>query len=170
MKKFMFVVLSALLFSVFIFMVKSEKESRTNIQLKDDSFIEGLKIIHKNNGKSDWTLIAKKADFQEHENLAYLDDVQITMQGKNMTIFADKGQFNMSNKNLSVNGNIIAKSKDYSITTEHVSLDSKAGTISSDGNITLKGKKLDLQGKGISINNKDQKVRILKDVKATFNH
>ena len=166
----MFVVLSALLFSIFIFMVKSEKESRTNIQLKGDSFIEGLKIIHKNQGKPDWTLIAKKADFQEHENLAYLDDVQITLEGKNMTISADKGQFNMSNKNLSVDGNIIAKSKNYSITTEHVSLNSETGTISSDGNISLKGKKLNLQGKGISINNTEQKVRILKDVKATFNN
>jgi LPS export ABC transporter protein LptC len=168
MKKIMFVVLSALLFSAFIFMVKSEKESRTNIRIKGDSFIEGLRITHKNNGNPDWTLRARKADFQEQENLAYLDDVQIILEGKDMTIFADKGQFNMSNKNLSIEGNIIAKNNNYSIMTEYVAFDSEADTIKSDGNIRLKGKKLDLLGKGINIDNKEQKVRILKDVKATF--
>jgi len=151
-------------------MVKNEKESRPNIQIKGDSFIEGLKLVHKNNGNPDWTLIAKEADFQEKENMAYLSNVKITLEGKDMTILADKGQFNMTNKNLSIEGNIIAKSTNYSITTEQVSLDSAAGTIKSDGLISMEGKKLELQGKGININNKEQKVRILKDVKATFYH
>ena len=168
MKKIVFFVLSALLFSVFIFMVKDEKESKLNIQIKGDSFIEGLKMVHKNNGHPDWTLSAKEADLHEAENLAYLNGVQITLEGKDMAVFADKGTFNMATKNLSIDGNITAKGNSFSITAEHADLDSEAGTIKSESAVKLDGKKMKIEGKGILINNKERKVRVLKDVKATF--
>lgn len=170
MKRSLFFILSLLLFSLFFFMVKSEKGSRLDMQLKGESFIEGLKIIHKKNGKPDWILTAKRADITENGDKAHLTDIEMTIENRGMTIYADKGLYNLTNKNLTIDGKVIAKNNNYSIITEHVELDSKADNLKTEGNVKIEGKKFSLQGKGMRINNAEQKVRILKDVKATFNN
>lgn len=168
MKRNLFFILSLLFFFLFFFMVKSEKGSRSEIHLKGESFIEGLKIIHKKNGKSAWILIAKRADISKEGDMAYLTDIEITIENRGMTIYADRGLYNLTNKNLTLYSRVIAKNSDFSIITEHVDIDSSTNNLKTGDNVKIEGKKFSLQGKGMEINNTEQKVRILKDVKAIF--
>ena len=170
MKKSLLVFASILLFSLLFYMVGGEKDSKLNIHLKGESFLEGLKIIQKRNGVQDWVLNAKRADISKDGNEANLTDIKMEVKNKGITIFAEKGLYNMNTKKISVEGPITAKNNNYSITTEQVEIDNDAGLLTTGKDVYIVGKKFTLQGKGMEVNNNEQKVRIMKDVKATFNN
>jgi len=170
MKKILLVLASFLLFSLFFFMVEGEKASKLDIHLKGESFLEGLKIIQKKNGAQNWILTAKRADISKDGNEANLTDIEMEVKDKGITIFAEKGLYNMDTKKISVEGTITAKGNTYSITTEQIEIDSDAGLLTTGKDVRIEGKKFTLQGKGMEIKNIEQKVRIMKDVKATFNN
>ncbi len=170
MKKSLLVFASILLFSLFFFMVEGEKAGKLDIHLKGDSFLEGLKIIQKKNGVQDWILTAKRADISKDGNLADLTDIVMEIKNRGITIFAEKGLYNMNTKKISVEGPITAKGDTYSITTEQVEIDNDAGLLTTSKDVSIVGKKFAVHGKGMEVNNNEQKVRIMKDVKATFNN
>jgi LPS export ABC transporter protein LptC len=170
MKKSLLVLASFLLFSLFLFLVQGEKASKLDIHLKGESFLEGLKIIHKKNGLQNWILTAKRADISKDGNEADLTDVEMEVKSKGITIFAEKGLYNLDTKKISIEGTITAKNNAYSITTGQIEIDSDAGLLTTGKEVLIEGKKFTLQGKGMEIDNNEQKVRIMKDVKATFNN
>lgn len=170
MKKSLLVLASFLLFSLFLFMVEGEKASKLDINLKGESFLEGLKIIHKKNGLQNWILTAKRADISKDGNEADLTDVEMEVKDKGITIFAEKGLYNLDTKKISIEGTITAKNDAYSITTGQVEIDSDVGLLTTGKDVLIEGKNFTLQGKGMEIKNNEQKVRIMKDVKATFNN
>lgn len=170
MKKSLLVFASILLFSLFFLMVEGERAGKLDIHLKGDSFLEGLKIIQKNNGVQNWILTAKRADISKDGNLADLTDIVMEIKNKGITIFAEKGLYNMNTKKISVEGPITAKGDTYSITTEQVEIDNDAGLLTTSKDVSIVGKKFTLHGRGMEVNNNEQKVRIMKDVKATFNN
>ncbi|MEW6107599.1 MAG: LPS export ABC transporter periplasmic protein LptC [Nitrospirota bacterium] len=170
MKRSLFLILSLLILFLFFIMVKSERESRVDIQFNSESFIEGIKIFHKINGKSEWILTAKRADIIENGEKARLSDIEMTVEDRGMTIFADKGFYDFTNKNITIDGKVTAKKTDYSIMTENIELDTKAGNLRTDETVIINGNNFSLQGKGMDIDNTEQKVRIHGDVKATFNN
>ena len=170
MKKSLLVLASLLLFSLFFFMVEEEKTNKLDIHLRGGSFFEGLRIVHKNNGVENWILTAKRADISKDGDEANLTDLAMEIENKGITITAEKGLYNLDTKKISVMGTITAKNDNYSITTRQVEIDSTAGSLKTDADVHIEGKKFLLQGKGMEVNNNEQKVRILKDVKATFNN
>ena len=170
MKKSLLVLASLLLFSLFFFLVEEEKTNKLDIHLKGGSFFEGLRIVHKKNGVENWILTAKRADISKDGNEANLTDLEMEVEDKGITICAEKGLYNLDTKKISVLGTITAKNDNYSITTRQVEIDSAAGSLKTDADVHIEGKKFLLQGKGMEVNNNEQKVRILKDVKATFNN
>lgn len=151
-------------------MVEEEKTNKLDIHLKGGSFFEGLRIVHKNNGVENWILTAKRADISKDGDEANLTDLEMEVENKGITITAEKGLYNLDTKKISVMGTITAKNDNYSITTRQVEIDSTAGSLKTDADVHIEGKKFLLQGKGMEVNNNEQKVRILKDVKATFNN
>ncbi len=151
-------------------MVKSEKVNTLDIKLKGESFIEGLKMFHKINGKPDWVLTAKRADISKNNDKAYLTEIEMTLQNKGMTIYADKGLYDLTNKSLAIDGKVVARNNSYSITTENIELDSKAGNLKTEGNVKIEGRRFNLQGKGMTVDNNEKKVKVLNNVKAIFNN
>jgi LPS export ABC transporter protein LptC len=151
-------------------MVEGEKANKLDINLKGESFLEGLRIIHKKNGLQNWILTAKRADISKDGNEADLTDVEMEVKNKGITIFAEKGLYNLDTKKISIEGAITAKNNAYSITTRQIEIDSDAGLLTTGKDVLIEGKKFTLQGKGMEIKNNEQKVRIMKDVKATFNN
>ena len=170
MKKGILVLASFLLFSLFFFMVKGEKAGKFDINLKGESFFEGLKIIQKKDGVQNWVLTAKRADISKDGNEADLTGIEMEIKSKGITIFAEKGLYNLNNKKISIEGSITAKGNSYSITSGQVDIDSAAGLLKTNSDVLIEGKKFRLTGKGMEIDNNEQKVRIMKDVKATFNN
>ena len=170
MKKSMLLVFSLLLFAVFFFAVEGEKTGKPDFIRKGESYIEGLRIVHRKNGGGDWTLTASRADLSENGEKARLSDIRMNVENKGLVILADRGLYNMTDKNLFIEGKITASNDGYSITSENVEFNGNAGSLKTDGNVTVEGKKFRLEGKGMKADNAAQKVRILNDVKAVFNN
>jgi lipopolysaccharide export system protein LptC len=148
-------------------MLRGERESSVNVKVKSNSFIEGLRILHEKNGNTVWTLTARKADFTDDGNRAELNDLTVTVQKNGMTLYADKGTYDLSTRNFTINSEIRAVAKDYQITTSSIDYEASSGNAKTDERITVEGKKFKVEGKGMTLDS-EQKVRIQNDVKATF--
>jgi LPS export ABC transporter protein LptC len=170
MKKSLLVLASFSLFCLFFLMVEGEKANKADVHLNGSSFFEGLRIVQKKNGVQNWILTAKRADISKKGDEADLRDVKVEIKNKGVTVYAEKGLYNLDTKKISIEGPITAKNDSYSIATGEVEIDSPAGLLKTNEDVHIKGKKFVFQGRGMEIKNNEQKVRILKDVKATFNN
>lgn len=169
MKKKLIFLLLIIISSAIFFYIRSEKVGRLNVQIAGDSFFEGLKIINKKNGTTEWVLTAKRADLSKDGKEALLSGIEMKMEKQGMTVQAEKGLYDMETKHVSVDGIITAHTEKYIITTSEALIDSGGGTLETTGEVKIDGKKFNLTGKGMKADNNEQKVRILNDVKATFN-
>lgn len=167
MKKILMVGLSILFFSMLFVMLRNGNEISRDLQIKGNSFIDGIKILNKKNGITVWTLSAKKADFTEGENKAELSDINVVMQKNGLVLYADKGVYNFSEESFTTGGVVKAEAKDYTITADSIEYEVSSGKIKTDGRIKFESKRFDIEGKGMKAD-AGQKVSILNDVKATF--
>jgi len=170
MRKSVLFVFSILIFSVFFFAVEREKTGGSDLVRKGESYIEGMRIVHRKNGAGDWTLTARRADLSENGDKARLSDIRMNIENKGLVILADNGLYSMTDKNLVIDGKVTAQNDSYSIVSENVQFSGSEGVLKTDGEVLLEGKKFRLQGKGMQADSAAQKVRILSNVKAVFNN
>lgn len=133
-----------------------------------DSYIEGLKVINKKNGQTEWILTAKRADISDNGKTAHLADIEMIIEKKGIKIIARKGVYNLNNRDITITDTVTAQNDSFSIYTEDVDLDTSTGHLSTGSSVKIEGKKFELIGKGMEIDNPDEKIRILNDVKAVF--
>lgn len=155
-------------FAIFSY-VRSDKMARLNVQFGGDSFFEGLKIINKKNGVTEWTLTATRADLAKDGKQALLSGIEMKLEKQGMIVQAEKGLYDMESKHISIDGIITAHNENYVITTRQARIDGSGGTLETEDEVKIEGKKFNLEGKGMKADNNEQKVRVLNDVKATFN-
>jgi LPS export ABC transporter protein LptC len=167
MKRKSLLVLSLLSLLALFLLLGNNREQDKSLLLKGGSFIEGLKIIHKKNGTSMWTLNASRADIIEGSDRVKLNDIVLTVENKDMTIYSPEGFYNIESRDLTLNGKIKAVSKGYTIITESVEWNQSKGEIKTKEAVKIESKKFNVEGSGMEADS-EQKVRILKDVKATF--
>lgn len=170
MKRFVSLFLCLTLFSIFFMLLKSEKGAISEISLKSDSFIEGLKIVNKKNGKTNWILTAKRADIPENGDRAILSDIEMRLENDDITLSAGSGIYDLINRNVVIENTVIARNSQYSIMASAARIDGKTGYLESGSDVTIVGRNFKLNGTGMAVNNGDQTVRILKDVQATFHN
>ncbi len=164
-KKLLFA--GSIFFLLAVFFFGTRRETEKDILLAQNSFIDGLKIINKKDGNKVWTLSAERADIMESEDKAMLTNVSMTIEVKGMTIQAPDGVYDFAQRDLSLNGQITAITKDYTITADSVKWNQSKEEIITKGNVRIEGKKFNVEGSGLEADS-GQKMRILKDVKATF--
>lgn len=167
MKKIFMVGISFFLVCILFVILRSEREMSKDFQMKGSSFFEGLKILQKKDAQIVWTLMARKADFIEGENMVKLSNITMMVQKNRVVFYTDKGTYNLSNRNFTAEGPIRAKAKDYTITADSIDYEASSGDFKTEGHIEVEGKRFKIEGKGLMVDS-EQKVRILKDVKATF--
>ena len=114
-----------------------------------------------------WTLNASRADIIEGSDRVKLNDVVLWVENKDMTIYSPEGFYNMESRDLTLNGKIKAVTKGYTIITESVEWNQSKGEIKTKEAVKIESKKFNVEGVGMEADS-EQKVRILKNVKATF--
>jgi len=168
MNKVWAVLLVLVFFSLSFLIVRDDKAPLPSGRQQGASFIEGIRVVHKNKGRNDWVMTAKRANIIGNGDKADLSDIEVTIKDKNVTILAEKGLYDIHGKKLTINGAITAKDRDYTITSRDVEFDNATGVLKTDGKVTLTGRKFTLTGIGMQADNKEQKVRILSNVSATY--
>lgn len=167
MKKILMIGLVIVLFSLLIVMLRTGREMNGNLQIKGDSFIEGLRILQKKDGIAVWTLTAKKADLIEGGDKANLSDINMFIQKNGLLLHADKGLYNFSDQDFTTETVVKAEAKDYIITADSINYDASSENVKTGGWIKIEGKRFIIEGKGMKADSR-QKVSILNNVKATF--
>ena len=155
-----------LLFGIF-FMLKTGKESDVDLRVTGNSFLEDIKILQKKKGETRWILTAKKANFLEGEDKAALQTVGLAVSGNNLMLYADKGTYDFSKKSFSADTVVEARGENYCITADSLDFDVSSSGVQTEGRVNLEGKGFAVEGKGMQAG-KEQKVKILEDVKAIF--
>jgi LPS export ABC transporter protein LptC len=170
MRQSVLVVLSLLVVFLFsYYLAKGERGLHLDAHQKGESFIEGLRLVHKKDGYSDWILTAKRADISADGNSARLSGIAMTLKGKGITVYADRGLYNMADKNLSAEGRVVARGTNYSVISEDgAEFNGAASRLKTDGKVTIEARKFNVQGTGMDTGNNGQIVRILGNVKAVF--
>lgn len=167
MKKVGLIVLCILLLIIFFVMVRTPEDYK-NFSIKGKSFLEDIRIIHKENGEPLWILSAKKAEFIEDNNKAELEDIRLSLPKNELMLSAGKGIYSFSEQSFTTNDIVKAESKDYKITADTIYYEISSGTIKTNGKVILETKSFSIEGTGMKTDGRE-KVRILNDVKAIFN-
>ncbi len=168
MKKAWLIVFSILLLIILFVMVRTPNEDYKNYSIKGKSFLEDIKIIHKENGDPLWILSAKRAEFIEDNNKAELEDIRLSLPKNELMLSAGKGIYSFSEQSFTTNDVVKAESKDYKITADSIDYEISSGTIKTDGKVILETKSFSVEGIGMKADGIN-KVSILNDVKAIFN-
>jgi hypothetical protein len=95
----------------------------------------------------------------------------MTLKEKGVTVYANKGLYNMADKNLSAEGRVIARGTNYSVISEDgAEFNGASSSLKTGGNVTIEGRKFNVRGTGMDTADNGQIVRILGNVKAVFYH
>ena len=170
MKRFLMSGLCLFFAGILFLMLRSDRETLENLKFKkSNSFVEGLQILYRRDGNTVWKLNARRADFSEDENMAELSNLTVTVQKNGLTLYADKGEYDLLTKNFTINSDTQVEAEDYRILTSSIDYDASTGDVTTDEKIVVEGKtkKFTIEGRGGTLDSK-QNVRIHNDVKATF--
>jgi LPS export ABC transporter protein LptC len=157
------VVLALVLPSLFMF---TRGEVRDNASYSG-SFMEDVRVINRGSGKDRWILSAKKVDIAADSRSTKLHAVSIAIPEYEMEVTSDEGLFDIDSRNLTLLGNIEARTDDYALKTNSILLESQTNELSSDDRVILEGSNFRVEGDGFHANG-EKKVTIENNVKATF--
>jgi len=153
--------------SLIILLFGIDREGIKEIKVKSDSSFEGLTILQKKGGALLWTLTARKADIKENENIAKLSDITLVLQKNGMVLYTDRGTYNLTSQDFTSESEIRGRTKNYSIMVDSIDYDHTSGEFRTEGPVHVESKRLKVDGKGMRVDS-EQRLRLLKDVKATF--
>lgn len=165
MKKSVLLAALALLVAVSIFTLK-EPESFRN-EAVAQSFLEDITVLNQRTGKLQWSLTTDKAVISRDGDKARMQAVTMNIPGRGMTVDADSGVYDMDTRDVTLTGNVRARTEDFVIKAALVRLRPDEGELSADDRVVLEGEGFMIEGNGLEANTK-QKVRLLRDVKAVF--
>lgn len=165
MKKLMFTVSFLFLLIVIIVYLNHEKETRFKLSVNDNSYMDDISITQKKEGMVKLTLNAKKAVFVT-DNDVMLADLKIVFPEKSLTLTSKEGMYDIESRNLKINGNINASTKDYDIVADTLIWDSSRSEIFSDKKVQIRGKKFFAEGDNLTATS--DKAILNKNVKAVF--
>lgn len=152
---------------VLYFLYDSGKTGRKDIYIKNNSYIDGLKVISKKDGTDSWVLAAEKAVLTKDETMAEMNTVTIRLISDNISLNADTGTFNMLTNDLSLNKNVKIHTSGSVISAKDLSWNPSDGTLTTDSEIKMEGAKFRIEG-GSMTATQDRKVKLKGKVKATF--
>jgi LPS export ABC transporter protein LptC len=164
MKRVLFVVFLAAL--AMLPALRIEKGKAGFASLSPRSFLEGVRVLNKEEGKLLWSLESGRVSFSADMDTANLAEVRVELRGQEMLVTASAGEFDMESNDLSLAGNVRAETRELVITTASASLDSRTGRISTEDPVFITGADFMITGKGLRAAN--SKVRLLADVTAEF--
>ncbi|MEJ2696312.1 MAG: LPS export ABC transporter periplasmic protein LptC [Candidatus Sulfobium sp.] len=168
MRRTLLVILSLVLCSLLFYTVKGGRERGLGLHQTGNSYIEGVRIVNRKDGSTDWVLTADRADITPDGRIAYLKNMEIKIEDRGLTVHSEKGSYNLADRSLTLDGRTVAQGNSYSITSRNVVFKGTDDNLATKGDVIIKGKKFTVRGKGMDMNNAEHKVRILKDVKAVF--
>jgi LPS export ABC transporter protein LptC len=131
------------------------------------SFMEDIRVVNKGTGRDNWTLDAQKVEIPPDGKASRLSLVTITLPEHQMDVKSEAGIYDLESRDLTLTGNIEAKTDNYVLMTDSIHLKSKTGELTSPDRVVLEGSSFRIEGDGFHTNG-SKKVTFNRNVKATF--
>lgn len=158
-----------LLLLIFFIVFSGEKDAPKDLSISmAHSYMEGFRIVSKKDGADAWIITARRADFTKDETLAKMDAITMDLRKNGALLNADHGTYNINTKDLTLEDNIVIRTKDSVIHAQNLSWDSSRGALTTEGKVLIQGNKFTVEGEGLSAT-EENKVRLIRNVKAVFN-
>lgn len=137
-----------------------------------DLKIEGVHLTRAAEGKTEWELKARSANYFKEEGVTRLERPEVLFYGngdKRIELTGDKGEvFNNSN-DLSVSGNVkVVTSDGYTFNTEFLRYLSGKKIVTTESRVFLKGKGIDVEGVGMMADVEKERIFLKSHVKAVL--
>lgn len=128
------------------------------------SFMEDVKVVRREAGRTVWSLSSKRASISGDANIAGMSEVAVLFPGRGLAVTADAGVYDLQSNDVSLEGGVVARAEDFTVSTGRVRLASANGEIATDDSVVITGKGFVIRGKGLRAY--DEKVMLLADVRA----
>lgn len=168
MKGSVFFIVSLLLFSMILFLTSEQKTNGPGGIQRGDSRIEGLKVTTRQKGLTDWVLTAGRADIAADGERADLSNIEVMVEQGGVTVIAEKGRYGLTDGSFSIEGGIIARGRTYTVSSETADFSSATGNLKAEGLVTIKAEKFTVTGSDMVFDQKNQTLRLGKNVTALF--
>lgn len=165
MKSIVLLSAAVFLFAVITVYLIQDKDTNTTLRFDNNSYMDDVSIIQKKKGTLQWIANAKKAVFLNNTDVM-LSNLKIILPEKELILTSDKGLYDIESRDLKIEDNINAFTKDYEIVATKLHWDSSRGEIVSDERIQIKGKRFFIEGDALK--SSADKAILNGNVKAVF--
>lgn len=132
-----------------------------------ESKMQGVKITNKKSGTEQWSLGADSIVMPNGGDMASLQAVTVGIPTLGMNVKSPSGSFNLTSRDLLLDGGVIAIAERFTISSSSVRLEQKEGILKGDDSVVIKGQGFTIEGTGFEAL-KDNRVRLKNDVRAIF--
>lgn len=133
------------------------------------SSMQGLHLTHRENDDIKWELSADEAIFPMGEKEISLKSIGLKInQSPEIYLTSATGIYETEKGNIILSKSVEMNIKDTKFTTNTLKWDSASELLTTEDNVKFSGKSFLIEGTGLAATIKNQKIQILKNVKATF--
>ena len=133
------------------------------------SSMHKVHIVNKEGNSVKWELSAEKALFPKGSREIFLNSIGLRIKHTpEIHVTSESGIYTVENGNMILNNPVELNVNDATFKTAGIHWNNREETLTTDKEVEFIGKTFNIIGKGLTANTKEQKVRILKDVKAIF--
>jgi LPS export ABC transporter protein LptC len=170
-KKKYFGILFIFLAIITLLLLSYYKEQGITIQPSyQTSSMQDLHLTHREDDKIKWELLAKEATFSKGEKEIFLKSLGLKInQAPEIYLTSGNGVYETEKGNISLVESVEINIKNTKFMTNTLKWDSKSELLTTEDTVKFSGKNFLIEGTGLAASVKQQKIRILKNVKATFN-
>lgn len=153
-----------------ILIILNYKESSVNVfPSYQTSSMENLHLKHREGNKVQWELTSEKAILPAGNKEVFLKFLVLKInRTPAIYLTSANGLYEIENGNVTLSNSVELNMKDTTFATDSLKWQSKDNLITTDDTIKVSSGKFLIKGTGLTANTDQQKVRILKDVEATF--
>lgn len=165
MKKALFLLVFLFFFAVIAIYSAREGDMKTGLRLGSNSYMDDVVIVQKKEGAVKWILSSRKAVFVTDKDVK-LTALKIIFPEKELTLTSDGGMYDIDKRDLKIEDNIKASTKDYDIVASTLFWDSAKNELLSDRKVQIIGKKFHVEGDNLTATT--DKAKLNENVKAVF--
>jgi LPS export ABC transporter protein LptC len=166
MKKVLFLLSGVGLLAILTLFFFQDSDIKGRVHIGENSYMEDVSIIQKKGGVTSFVVNAEKAVFMTANDVK-LTTLKLFFPEKELTITSETGLYNTESKDLKIEGNIKAVTKDYDIVTTKLHWDATKNLLLSDDKVTIVGKKFYVEGESLTATT--DTATLHKNIKAVFN-
>jgi LPS export ABC transporter protein LptC len=167
MKKLLFGLIGIGVFILLAFYYFQDIDYKPRFRLNDNSYMEGVNIVQRRDGKVRLVINADKAIF-ETETDVKLISLNLYYPERDLKLTAETGRYDTKTKNVVVEGDVKADTKGYDITTAAFHWDAAKSELVSDEKVRIVGKTKGFYVEGDRLTSQGDRATLHNNVKAIF--